>query len=157
MSQFSLYSDVSVLSIRLYLQPRRTLMSLFGCIRFLASFRLSFLCIYSSHSPYVFRGMQLFTILCSIPRLRPHSTKSTILICVLRTAYGSDQYEFLEFHITGSYLLALLTPLRKRLDTDDSTKGMPRNQIILCAISTHPSMQPPHVASPRVLVNTHRT
>jgi hypothetical protein len=66
MSQFSLYSDVLVLSIRLYLQPRRTLMSLFGCIRFLASFRLSFLCIYSSHSPYVFRGMQLFTILCSI-------------------------------------------------------------------------------------------
>jgi hypothetical protein len=41
-----------------------------------------------------------------------HSIKSTILTCVLRTAYNLHQHESTEFRYTVSYLLALLTCFR---------------------------------------------
>jgi hypothetical protein len=66
--------------------------------------------------------------------LRPYSIKSTILTCVLRAAYYLRQYESTEFRCTISYLLALLTCFRKRVDTNCATKRMPRGQIVLCTV-----------------------
>jgi hypothetical protein len=60
--------------------------------------------------------------------------RPAILTCVFRTAYDRDQHAFSEIRVAGSYLLALLTRLQKPLDTNGTTKGMPRSQIVLCAI-----------------------
>ena len=66
--------------------------------------------------------------------LRPHSIRSAILTCVLRTAYNPRQHESTEFRCIVSYHLALLTSLWKRLDTNCTTKRMPRSQIVLCIV-----------------------
>jgi hypothetical protein len=58
----------------------------------------------------------------------------TILTCVSRTTYDQRKHESIKFRYKVSYLLALLTSFRKRLDTNYATKRMLRSQIVVCTV-----------------------
>lgn len=67
------------------------------------------------------------------PPLRPHSIRSTMLTCLVRTAYFFVSFQaFFMCNRTVWYLQTILRCFGERSDSDSAAKCMPGDYVILC-------------------------